>query len=570
MDWETYDKYPRRSTKKVDSINHRIVGVAIAYLKAKRIKSFYIPMNHLTDEKQLTVGYVLKKLKPILESKKYVKVAHNAKFELAICNNYRIRAINFACTQVMVSHYNNYYIQKRCGLKYLVLHFFKYKMKEIKEVIGDKDFRYVSLKKALSYAGDDAYFCLKLYHWLSSKFAGDRKTTQYIRHTEFPIIYICNNMERRGAFIDPHMVKKVHGEFLQLISKYEIELYTLYGEPFNYQKPRLIIDYLYNRKKYKKKFITDKGNVSVNENTLKHFAKTKGCRFSELILELRSLKKFINTYIRPLNRNLDYSSRIHCNWNQTQTRTYRFSSSEPNLQNIPSRSSVGRHLRDCFAAPYGKKLIRADFSQIELRVCAHMSEDENMINVFLSGGDIHKETEDACKVDRITAKVINFRNIYGGSAWALARELSVPKNQAQDFIDDWFANYPQIKPWQQSVINYALRYKHIKTISKNRVCISQSGRVNHMINQALNTPIQSSAAIIFKKSLIDLVNDSKFRKFKNTYPVIQVHDEIVVETDEDIAEEVKDRMKFIMENCYKLRVPIEVDIDIGDRWGELK
>jgi len=446
---------------------------------------------------------------------------------------------------------------------------------------GAKQLRFdqVPVPEAAAYAAEDADITLKLHHTLYPML--DEELRQVFNDIEIPLLTVLADMERTGVLIDSDCLKQ-HGDRLKKrIIALEQEAIQLAGKPFNLNSPKQLQEILFEEQKLPIIEKTPTGQPSTAESVLQELA--FDYRLAAVILEYRSLSKLVSTYIDALPQKINPTThRVHTSYNQAVAATGRLSSSEPNLQNIPIRSEEGRLIRTAFVAPPGYILLTADYSQIELRIMAHLSQDDNLLKAFANGWDIHAATAaeifqvplDAVTFEqRRRAKAVNFGLIYGMSAFGLAKQLGVERQDAQHYIDTYFKRYPRVLEYMDRTRNQAHELGYVKTLFGRRLYLPEINARNMMRQKAaermaINAPMQGTAADIIKKTMLAVSNWQNQQNDSPARMIMQVHDELVFEVRESEVEFCKEAIRKLMEETVKLSVPLTVSIGTGANWDD--
>lgn len=563
-------------TTGLDVLNDEIVGLSIS-LKEK--EAWYIPF--IDDFLRTTAE--LARLKELFEDRSILKIGHNIKFDIQILRKYDIKVCG-SYFDTMIAHYL-LHPESRHKLDNLTENLLNYRMIHIEELIGQKGkdqitMRQVPVEKVKDYACEDADFSIRLYNYLKPRL-GENNLTQLADSIEFPLIDTLIEMELAGFNIDIDSLKEFEDQLNKDIIRIEKEIYSQAGEEFNIASPKQLGIILFEKLKISSNTrMTKTKQYSTSEEVLQRLRTTHP--IIDLILEYRSVTKLQSTYVTTLPKLVDVNTkRIHSSFSQTITATGRLSSMNPNLQNIPIREERGREIRKSFI-PAGKDflLLSADYSQIELRLMAHMSGDEQMLTAFNQGADIHRST--AAKIYKVSegevtremrsnAKTANFGIIYGISAFGLSQRLNIPRTEAKQLIDSYFESFPKVKKYMDASIEEAKRKGYVSTLfgrKRNLPDIHSSNSVVRGIAErnAINSPIQGTAADIIKIAM-NRIHDKLQGKFK-TKMILQVHDELVFDVYQPELEEIKNIVQTEMENAAKLSIPLEVEIGIGKNWLE--
>jgi DNA polymerase-1 len=559
-----------------------IVGLSFS---VNTCTGYYVPIAHrprdLLDAtpKQLPAETVLAALKPILEDPAKAKCGHNLKYDRQVFRRAGIELAGVRFDSMLLAYVDapgQSAKMDNVSAKYL-----GHKCISFEDVAGKGakqiNFAHVSIAQALPYAAEDAEVTLRLSRYLTERL-GERLA----RHDdiELPLSIVLADMEWNGAFIDATQLGALSKRFGEAIADLEQRIHAAAGEAFNIQSPKQLGELLFDRLGIPGGKKTKSGQWATGQAELEKLAEEHDV--PRLILEVRQLSKLKSTYTDALPRLIHArTGRVHTSYNQAITTTGRLSSTDPNLQNIPIRSTEGREIRKAFIAEKGNVLIAADYSQIELRLMAHFSGDEALQRAFANGEDIHAATAAAVnQVDlkdvsgdmRRAAKIVNFGILYGMSAFGLAKQLGVERRDAQSFINGYFAQYPKVRDFMDSTLEAARENGYVETLLGHRVMLPEINDKNGMRRQyaertAINAPLQGSAADIIKVAMIHL-----HARLKQDAPearmILQVHDELIVECPASQTGLVSDLMRNEMESSVTLNVPLTVDIGIGPSWFE--
>ena len=564
-------------TSSLDPHNSYLVGLSFAFQKHQ---AFYIPIPKEKDKAKR----ILEILKPVFTNKQVLKIGQNIKFDLIVLhyNGVEVKGPFF---DTMVAHYL-LFPERKHNLDYLAETYLGYKTIHIEELIGKKgknqgSMSNLSSEKIKDYACEDADITFQLKEILEKEIF-IQQMDKLFYELEMPLLYVLYQMEITGVKLDVEFLKKYRKEIVDRILNIEKQIFNLARTEFNISSTKQLGKILFeNLKITNKPKLTKTKQYSTSEDEL---LKLKDAHpIIPLILEYRTLKKLLNTYIDTLPKLVNTrTNRIHTSFNQTITQTGRLSSNNPNLQNIPIRTEEGRQIRKAFVASSDSHLILdADYSQIELRIMAHLSQDPNMIEAFRSGEDIHTMT--AAKIfkvspDKVTpqmrykAKSANFAIIYGSSAFGLSQNLNISRTEAKTLIDSYFRTYPKVQEYMKKVIEEARKNEYVMTLMGRRRYLHDINSKNHNVRAnaertAINTPIQGSAADIIKLAMINIYRRFEQEKVEAKM-IIQVHDELVFDVPIHEIEKVKQIIKHEMENAVKLSVPLSVDMGQGKNWYE--
>jgi len=561
-------------------MNAEIVGIAISL---EEDSGFYIPVGHKTDGsfEQLDRELVLQMLKDILESKNIKKIGQNLKYEFIVFHNCGIELKGIHFDTMLAAHLID---SSRISYKLddLSRIYLSHKMVSYKEVTGTGKskigFDEVKIDKAKYYACEDSDITLKLFHQLSVEL--DNAGLKDVYHSNvINIVKVLAEIELNGVRLDLDVLKKLSDSFKKEIDKVSNEVYSIVGYEFNLNSPLQLRDVLFKDLNLPVKKKTRTGEPSTDYEVLVDLCKYH--TVPDMVLKQRALSKLVSTYIDALPKLVNPKThRLHTSYNPVGTSTGRLSSSDPNLQNIPVKSEEGRMIRSAFITEEGYTLLCADYSQIELRLLAHFSEDESLIRAFEEDKDIHSKTateifrvqeDDVTPEMRRLSKSINFGIIYGISPFGLARQLGTSVSISKDYIDKYFTRYERVKSYLDKSIYEAQNNGYAETLIGRRRPIPElnsRNRIQRGIGEraAINTPIQGSAADIINLAMINIHGKVKNCRSKM---IMQVHDELIFEISNDEIEELKSMIKQEMEHAFELKVALKVDIKTGNNWAEV-
>ncbi len=568
-------------TTSLDYMNAKIVGWVFLVDK----DSFYIPVSHdyLDAPKQLNFDIVLTLLKPILENKSIGKIGQNLKYDSHILANYGI-ALNGIVDDTMLKSYCLNSVASRHNMDDLSEHYLGHTTIHFSDIAGKGKkqitFNQVSINDGAPYACEDVIVTHKLNEVLAQELVNYAKLYKLYQMIELPLIAVLVTMERNGVELDATILGKQQFDVAAQMEIIKAQAFELAGDAFNLESPKQIQQILFSEEglglEPKKK--TPKGAPSTNEEALKLLDHP----LVDLILSYRTLTKLNSTYLEALPKQIDlHTKRLHTSYHQAGTATGRLSSSNPNLQNIPIRSEQGAKIRSAFIASKGNVIIAADYSQIELRIMAHISQDEHLLKAFNNDEDVHRATASMMfnlPIEQITndhrrkAKAINFGLIYGMSAFGLAKQINVSRTEAKQYIDAYFANYPSVLNYMDSTKELAKEKGFVETLIGRRLYLPQINAKNKMLQQhalrtAINAPMQGSSADIIKQAMLD-VNAWIGKNNPDIKMIMQVHDELVFEVNASKADEFAHKIQGLMENAYPLDIPLKVDVGIGSSWQE--
>jgi len=559
-----------------------VVGVSFACIEGE---AAYVPFGHdyLDAPEQLDRDWVLSQLKPLLEDPKIKKVGQNLKYDKNVLVNHDINLQGIEHDTMIESYVLNStgsrHDMDTLAEKYLgrkTIHFEDIAGKGAKQLT----FNQIALEVAAPYAAEDADITLRLHNAIFPKLEKIEGLKTVYQEIDKPLVSVLSKIERNGAMVDAHLLGLQSQELASRIVELEREAYDLAGEEFNLSSPKQLQAIFFEKLELPIIKKTPKGQPSTAEPVLQELA--QDYPLPKLILEHRSLAKLKSTYTDKLPKLVNPGTgRIHTSYHQAVTATGRLSSSDPNLQNIPVRTQEGRRIRQAFIAREGYKLIAADYSQIELRIMAHLSQDQGLLNAFAHGQDVHKATasevfdvtlDEVSSDQRRKAKAINFGLIYGMSAFGLAKQIKVGRKEAQQYIDRYFERYPGVLDYMDRIRAQAHEDGFVETIFGRRLYLPEINARNKMLQQAaertaINGPMQGTAADIIKKAMLE-VDQCLSDPVYDAQMIMQVHDELVVEVAEHQAEDVKALLIEKMMNAVCLDVPLIVEAEIGDNWDQ--
>ncbi|WP_153915081.1 DNA polymerase I [Shewanella sp. TC10] len=570
-------------TTSLNYMEAKLVGISFA---VEAGKAAYLPLTHdyLDAPEQLPVEYALEQLRPILESDSIKKVGQNLKYDISIFANAGItlKGVRF---DTMLESYVFNSVASRHDMDGLALKYLGHKNISFEEIAGkgakQLTFNQIDLATASPYAAEDADITLRLHEHLWPRVEKESSLASVFNELELPLIQVLSDIERQGVLIDSMLLSQQSDELAQKIDELETKAYDIAGEKFNLSSPKQLQALFFEKLGYPIIKKTPKGAPSTAEDVLIELA--LDYPLPKLILQHRSLSKLKSTYTDklPLMVNPE-TGRVHTSYHQANAATGRLSSSEPNLQNIPIRTEEGRRIRQAFIAPEGRKVLAADYSQIELRIMAHLSQDKGLLTAFAENKDIHKATaaevfgvhfEEVTTEQRRRAKAVNFGLIYGMSAFGLAKQLDIPRKEAQTYIDTYFARYPGVLKYMEDTRALAAEVGYVETIYGRRLYLPDIKDRNAMRRQAaeraaINAPMQGTAADIIKKAMISIDQWIKHDTNGEITMMMQVHDELVFEVEESQAETLKAKVCELMAQAASLDVTLLAEAGIGDNWDE--
>lgn len=569
-------------TTSLDYMQAEVVGVSFALEEGR---AAYVPVAHDYEgaPEQLNRTVVLDRLKPLLEGDKRNLVGQHIKYDINVLRKYGIELVNVAHDTMLESYVLDSTATRHdmdsLAKKYLGIGTVKFE-----DVAGkgkkQLTFNQIELDKASHYAAEDADITLRLHHVLWPKLSAEPMLKALYEDLELPVLQVLAHIEYTGVLIDANMLEKQGTTIAKTIEQVKVDAYADAGREFNLGSPKQIGEIFFEEKQFPIIRKTPKGAPSTAEDVLEQLA--MDYPLPKLILQHRGLTKLMSTYIEKLPLQINPTShRVHTSYNQAIASTGRLSSTDPNLQNIPVRTEEGRRIREAFIAEDGYRLLAADYSQIELRIMAHLSGDEGLVNAFENGLDVHKATAaevfgvplEAVESDqRRSAKAINFGLIYGMSAFGLAKQLDIARGEAQQYINLYFERYPGVKRYMDETRTLAKEQGYVETVFGRRLYLPDINARNAQMRNyaertAINAPMQGTAADIIKHAMINV--DGWLRSDNiDARIIMQVHDELVLEVKAGELEAVGDKVQRLMIEAVTLKVPLEVDVGIGNSWEE--
>ncbi|QPI63509.1 DNA polymerase I [Vreelandella venusta] len=569
-------------TTSLNYMDADIVGVGLA-LEAG--EAAYIPLAHdyLDAPAQLDRQQVLQALKPLLEDPEKTKIGQNLKYDISVLANYDIRVVGPLADTMLASYVLNS-TATRHDMDSLALKYLGEKTISFEEIAGkgakQLTFNQIALEQAVPYACEDVDITLRLQEILRPQVEREGRLADVLDHLELPLINVLSRIERNGVALDAERLHEQSQQLERRIRELESEAFELAGREFNLGSPKQLGQILFEEQKIPVIKKTPKGAPSTAEAVLEELA--LDYPLPKVIMQHRGLAKLKSTYTDKLPRLLNKTTgRVHTSYHQAVTATGRLSSSDPNLQNIPIRTEEGRKIRQAFVARPGYRIVAADYSQIELRIMAHLSEDKGLLEAFAEGRDIHTATaaevfgtalEKVSADQRRSAKAINFGLIYGMSAWGLSRQLHIDRNQAQTYIDRYFDRYPGVARYMDRIRTQAAEDGFVETVLGRRLYLPEIHSQNRNRRQgaertAINAPMQGTAADIIKQAMIDVdawLAEGEF----DALMVMQVHDELVFEVAEGQVEAFIEQVQTRMQAAATLSVPLIVEAESGSNWDE--
>ena len=549
------------------------------------VEAAYLPLAHdyIDVPAQLDFAETLALLTPLLSSDEHKKVGQNLKYDRSVLLNHGITLGGIAFDTMLEA-----YVLDSTGkhdMDSLALKYLGHQCIGFEDIAGkgkkQLTFNQIAIKEAAPYAAEDADITLRLHIELQQRLQQTPELLPVFNDIEMPLLTVLSNIERGGVEIDSQLLKVQSGELAKRLAELEELAYAEAGKSFNLSSPKQLQAILFEELNLPVIKKTPKGAPSTAEEVLQELALTY--ELPKLIIEHRGLSKLKSTYTDklPLMVN-EQTGRVHTSYHQAVTVTGRLSSSDPNLQNIPIRSAEGRRIRQAFIVQQGYKIVAADYSQIELRIMAHLSQDEGLLNAFSSGKDIHKATAAevfSVEVDEVTvdqrrsAKAINFGLIYGMSAFGLAKQLNIGRQEAQIYMDRYFQRYPGVLTYMEETRLLANEKAYVETIFGRRLQLPNINAKNGMLKKAaeraaINAPMQGTAADIIKKAMIKMAAWVEQKPEGSVQILMQVHDELVFSIKEEFVENYTKEIQEIMANAADLDVPLIADADVGDNWDQ--
>ena len=569
-------------TTSLNYMQAEIVGLSFAIEPGEAV---YVPLAHLNPglEGQLDRDQILAQMKPLLESSAVKKVGQHLKYDANVLANHGITLRGIA-HDTMLQSYIIDAVGSRHDMGSLALKYLGQRVISFEEVAGkgvkQVSFDHVDIEQAAAYAAEDADVTLRLHETLLPKLAAEPSLNDVYQRLELPLVPVLSKIERNGAFVSVDKLRAQSHEIAIRLAELESQACDLAGQPFNLASPKQLGEILFEKLELPVIKKTPKGAPSTAEDVLVELA--NDYELPAVLIEHRGLAKLKSTYTDKLPEMVDSrTGRVHTSYHQAVTATGRLSSSDPNLQNIPIRTQEGRRIRQAFIAPEGRKIVAADYSQIELRIMAHLSSDAGLLHAFANELDVHSATaaevfdvslEGVTTDQRRKAKAINFGLIYGMSAFGLAKQIGVARGEAQEYIDRYFARYPGVADYMDATRAIAHEQGYVETLLGRRLYLPEINARNKQRQlaaerTAINAPMQGTAADIIKLAMIDVdawLTDTGL----DAKMIMQVHDELVFEVADDACETLCDNVTQRMANVIELQVPLLTEVGVGDNWDE--
>ncbi|EHD2252988.1 DNA polymerase I [Vibrio vulnificus] len=570
-------------TDSLDYMVANLVGLSFAVAEGE---AAYVPVAHdyLDAPEQLDRDWVLAQLKPLLEDDTKAKVGQNLKYDASVLARYGIEMKGIKHDTMLASYvYNS--VGGKHDMDSLALRFLQHSCISFEQLAGkgknQLTFNQIDLNEAAVYAAEDADVTLRLHNRLFANIEQDEKLKAIYQEIEVPLVPVLSRMERTGVLIDDMKLSAQSQEIAVRLGELEQKAYEIAGQPFNMNSPKQLQTILFEQMGLPVIKKTPSGTPSTAEEVLQELA--LDYPLPSVIMEYRGLAKLKSTYTDKLPKMINpHTGRVHTSYHQAVTATGRLSSTDPNLQNIPIRNEEGRRIRQAFVAPHGYKILAVDYSQIELRIMAHLSGDQALLDAFQQGKDIHAATaaeimgvsiEQVSSEQRRRAKAVNFGLIYGMSAFGLAKQLGIPRGEAQAYMDKYFERYPGVMQYMEDTRSNASQHGYVETIFGRRLHLPEITSRNVMRRKAaeraaINAPMQGTAADIIKKAM--LLVDQWIQEEGNgrVKLLMQVHDELVFEVEESCLTEIESKVQQLMESAAQLNVPLVAEAGHGDNWEQ--
>jgi DNA polymerase-1 len=553
-----------------------LVGFSVAF---DANDAYYVPVGHDYEgaPEQLNRDLLLAQIKPILENPEVKKIGHHLKYDAHIFANHGIELKGWYFDTMLASYVLNA-AATRHGMDDVARLYLSHLTTTFEQIAGkgakQKTFNQIELEVAAHYAAEDAHVTYRLYEVLAEKLKNSPELIHILHNIEMPVARVLTSMEENGIKLDHHFLDQLSVEFAETIQTLENQATELAGEAFNVASPKQVGEVLFERLGLKGGKKTATGQYSTSESILEKIEHP----LAEVILEHRGLSKLKNTYTdRLIEQSHETTHRVHTSYHQALTATGRLSSTDPNLQNIPIRTPIGRQIRKAFIAPEGRILLAADYSQIELRLMAHFSQDDALVHAFQQGQDVHRRTasevlgiaiEDVTNDQRRQAKAVNFGLLYGMSEFGLTRQLGFSREESRGYIARYFQRYPGVLDYMERTRQIAREQGFVETILGRRLYTPEILANNKMIKQAaeraaINAPLQGSAADIIKMAMVEV---DKILPKDQSKLLLQVHDELVFEADVAIADELAKQIAEVMQSVLEISVPFVVEVGQGQNW----
>ncbi|MEF1308748.1 DNA polymerase I [Vibrio mytili] len=569
-----------------DSLNYMVANLVGLSFATEEGVAAYVPVAHdyLDAPQQLDRDWVLAQLKPILEDESQAKVGQNLKYDASVLARYDIEMKGIKHDTMLASYvYNS--VGGKHDMDSLALRFLQHSCISFEQIAGkgknQLTFNQIELDQAAPYAAEDADITLRLHNRLFANIEQDEKLKSVYEEIEMPLVPVLSRIERTGVLIDDMKLSAQSVEIAARLEELEQKAYEIAEQEFNMNSPKQLQAILFDKMGLPVVKKTPSGTPSTNEEVLQELA--LDYPLPKLILEYRGLAKLKSTYTDKLPKMINPTTgRVHTSYHQAVTATGRLSSTEPNLQNIPIRNEEGRRIRQAFVAPAGCKILAVDYSQIELRIMAHLSGDQALLDAFRDGKDIHTATaaeimgidiEQVSSEQRRRAKAVNFGLIYGMSAFGLAKQLGIPRGEAQTYMDKYFERYPGVMQYMEDTRSTAAEKGYVETIFGRRLYLPEIKSRNGMRRKAaeraaINAPMQGTAADIIKKAMLLVAEWIQAEGDGRVKLLMQVHDELVFEVEESALSEIESKVQKLMESAAELKVPLVAEAGHGESWDQ--
>ncbi|KWU02403.1 DNA polymerase I [Vibrio toranzoniae] len=569
-----------------DSLDYMVANLVGLSFATEEGVAAYVPVAHdyLDAPQQLDRDWVLKQLKPILEDDSQAKVGQNLKYDMSVLARYDIEMKGINHDTMLASYVFNS-VGGKHDMDSLALRFLQHSCISFEQIAGkgkkQLTFNQIELGEASPYAAEDADVTLRLHHRLMENIEQDEKLKAIYEEIEVPLIPVMSRIERTGVFIDDMLLGAQSQEIAVRLVELEQKAYEIAEQEFNMNSPKQLQAILFEKMGLPVIKKTPSGSPSTNEEVLQELA--LDYPLPKLIIEYRGLAKLKSTYTDKLPKMINAETgRVHTSYHQAVTATGRLSSTDPNLQNIPIRNEEGRRIRQAFVAQHGWKILAVDYSQIELRIMAHLSGDKALLAAFQQGKDIHAATaaeiigvdiESVTSEQRRRAKAVNFGLIYGMSAFGLAKQLGIPRGEAQHYMDTYFERYPGVMQYMEDTRSAASEQGFVETIYGRRLHLPEIKSRNGMRRKAaeraaINAPMQGTAADIIKKAMLLVDEWIQAEGDGRVKLLMQVHDELVFEVEESALAEIESKVQELMESAAELAVPLVAEAGHGDNWDQ--
>ncbi|OIQ24981.1 DNA polymerase I [uncultured Vibrio sp.] len=569
-----------------DSLDYMVANLVGLSFATEEGVAAYVPVAHdyLDGPEQLDRDWVLEQLKPILEDENQAKVGQNLKYDASVLARYDIDMKGIKHDTMIASYVLNS-VGGKHDMDSLALRFLQHSCISFEQIAGkgkkQLTFNQIDLEQASPYAAEDADVTLRLHNRIMSHLEKDEKLMGIYQDIEMPLVPAISRIERTGVFVDDMMLGAQSQEIAARLDELEKKAYEIADQEFNLSSPKQLQAILFEKMGLPVVKKTPSGAPSTNEEVLQELA--LDYPLPKVLIEYRGLAKLKSTYTDKLPKMINAETgRVHTSYHQAVTATGRLSSTDPNLQNIPIRNEEGRRIRQAFVAPHGHKILAVDYSQIELRIMAHLSGDKALLDAFQQGKDIHAATaaeiigvpiEDVTSEQRRQAKAVNFGLIYGMSAFGLAKQLGIARGEAQRYMDTYFERYPGVMQYMEDTRSTATENGYVETIFGRRLHLPEIKSRNGMRRKAaeraaINAPMQGTAADIIKKAMLLVDEWIQTQDEGRVKLLMQVHDELVLEVEESVLGEIESKVQQLMESAAKLDVPLIAEAGHGDNWDQ--